>query len=282
VGAVVLPLTACAFARLGLSLREKSQKGREMQGGLKQNRPLSALPDGRGSVTVTARFSGGVFTQTRLLASPAWLTAAHSGRFALEAALSNVPANSPFSRRRTRSRSARVLRPARRGLLAATWLPLVLAALILFLMGWWFHSRYTVSLQSPILISFQAPVVVAERLSTVGASEARMDQHGRHLSAWQEYACRQFGPDCRIAPAIQRAENPQGKCEIYRYNSDGTLDWGYFQINTVHLKRPGLNLRDLLDCKANIDFAVQLYREKGGFTPWSTFNAGTYRRFMGQ
>jgi hypothetical protein len=53
--------------------------------------------------------------------------------------------------------------------------------------------------------------------------------------------------------AIQRAENPAGKCEIYHYNSDGTLDWEYFQINTVHLKRAGLNLRDLLDCKANID-----------------------------
>jgi hypothetical protein len=31
--------------------------------------------------------------------------------------------------------------------------------------------------------------------------------------------------------------NPRGACEIYHYNSDGTLDWGYFQINTVHLKR---------------------------------------------
>ena len=61
-----------------------------------------------------------------------------------------------------------------------------------------------------------------------------------------------------------------------------TLEDPTFQINTVHLKRPGLNLRDLLDCKANIDFAYQLYREKGGFTPWSTYNDGRYRRYMGQ
>ena len=66
----------------------------------------------------------------------------------------------------------------------------------------------------------------------------------------------------------------------YHYNTDGSLDWGYFQINTVHLERPGLNLRDLLDCKANIDFAHQLYLEKGGFTPWSTFKNGRYRQFM--
>ena len=80
-------------------------------------------------------------------------------------------------------------------------------------------------------------------------------------------------PACTSDPTCG---DPQGKCDIYHYNTDGSLDWGYFQINTVHLERPGLNLRDLLDCKANIDFAHQLYLEKGGFTPWSTFKtAGT-------
>jgi hypothetical protein len=158
---------------------------------------------------------------------------------------------------------------------------LVLVAGIGVAILWWFHSQYTVNLQSPFVLRFQSPLVIAERITTDGAVRARADQHGKRLSAWQEYACRKFGPDCRVALAIQRAENPQGKCEIYHYNTDGTLDWGYFQINTVHLKRPGLNLRDLLDCKANIDFAYQLYRERGGFTPWSTYNNGLYRRFLG-
>ena len=79
------------------------------------------------------------------------------------------------------------------------------------------------------------------------------------MTAYQQYACNKFGPACRIALAVQRAENPRGDCEIFHYNTDGTLDWGYFQINTVHLKRAGVNLRDLLDCKANIDFAYKLY-----------------------
>ncbi len=145
---------------------------------------------------------------------------------------------------------------------------------------WWFTSNYTVSFQSPILVQLQWPVVISERISSVEAEEARADQQGHPLSAGQEYACRQFGSDCRVALAIQRAENPKGKCEIYHYNFDGTLDWGYFQINTVHLKRPGLNLRDLLDCKANIDFAYQLFREKHGFSPWSTYTSGKYRQFL--
>ena len=108
---------------------------------------------------------------------------------------------------------------------------------------------------------------------------AQADQLGRRLTAYQQYACNKFGSACRIALAVQRAENPRGACETYHYNSDGTLDWGYFQINTVHLKRAGVNLRDLLDCKANIDFAYQLYTERG-FEPWTTFNNGAYRQFL--
>jgi hypothetical protein len=133
----------------------------------------------------------------------------------------------------------------------------------------WFHGQYTVSLESLLSIKVQWPLVIAERIISDAEAGAQKDQNEHRLSAWQEYACRKFGADCRAALAIQRAENPKGKCEIYHYNSDGTLDWGYFQINTIHLKRPGLNLRDLLDCKANRDFAYQLYRERGGFTPRS-------------
>jgi hypothetical protein len=142
-----------------------------------------------------------------------------------------------------------------------------------------FHARYTLSLQAPIKLRLQWPLVVEPRTHSVEAGEAQLDQR-RPLTAYQQYTCLKFGPACRIALAIQRAENPEGKCETYHYNSDGTLDWGYFQINTVHLKRPGLNLRDLLDCQANIDFAYQLYSEQQSFAAWSVYNNGAYRKYL--
>jgi hypothetical protein len=141
------------------------------------------------------------------------------------------------------------------------------------------RDRYTFSLQSPVRLRFQSPLVIEPRKTGDETAGAQADQSGHRLTAWQQYACNKFGPDCRVALAIQRAENNKGACEIYHYNSDGTLDWGYFQINTVHLTRAGLNLRDLLDCRANIDFAYQLYRERG-FQPWSTYNSGAYRKFL--
>jgi hypothetical protein len=140
-------------------------------------------------------------------------------------------------------------------------------------------ERYTFSLQSPVRVHFQWPLVIAERSSENESVGAQADQHGKRLSAYQQYTCRKFGTACRVALAIQRAENPKGACEIYHYNTDGTLDWGYFQINTIHLQRPGVNLRGLLDCKANIDFAYQLYQERG-FSPWTTYNTRAYLTFM--
>jgi len=141
------------------------------------------------------------------------------------------------------------------------------------------QARYTITLQSPVRMRLQWPLVIAPRISPEEAGAAQADQMGRRLTAYQQYACNKFGPACRIALAVQRAENPRGACEIYHYNTDGTLDWGYFQINTVHLKRAGVNLRDLLDCKANIDFAYKLYAERG-FEPWTTFQSGAYRQFL--
>lgn len=152
---------------------------------------------------------------------------------------------------------------------------------IAFCVYWVFqiHARYTFSLQLPVRVRLHWPVVMARRIDSEDAKLAQLDQR-RPLTAYQQYACLKFGPACRVALAIQRAENPEGKCETYHYNSDGTLDWGYFQINTVHLKRPGLNLRDLLDCRANIDFAYQLYSERESFSAWSTYNNGLYRKYL--
>ncbi|MDE3164809.1 MAG: hypothetical protein KGN36_03310 [Acidobacteriota bacterium] len=159
------------------------------------------------------------------------------------------------------------------------WGLLFLCAAGLGIAGGVLQANYTFSVQWPLRVRLQTPLVIAPRVWPEEADAARADQLGRRLTAYQQYACNKFGAACRVALAVQRAENPRGVCEVYHYNTDGTLDWGYFQINTVHLKRPGLNLRDLLDCKANIDFAYQLYTERG-FQPWSTYTSGAYLRYL--
>ena len=176
----------------------------------------------------------------------------------------------PRRRRVRRSNSVRTL--------SRSFGLLLLLAAILGTAVFIIEAEYTVSFRSPLRVRLQWPVVIAAKTSGE-STEAQSDQFNHRLTAYQQYACNKFGSACRIALAVQRAENPRGDCEIYHYNSDGTLDWGYFQINTVHLKRSGVNLRDLLDCKANIDFAYQLYTEKG-FEPWTTYRTGAYLEFL--
>ena len=176
----------------------------------------------------------------------------------------------PRRRRVRRSNSVRTL--------SRSFGLLLLLAAILGMAVFIVEAEYTVSFRSPLRVRLQWPVVMAARTSGE-TTEAQSDQFGHRLTAYQQYACNKFGSACRIALAVQRAENPRGDCETYHYNPDGTLDWGYFQINTVHLKRVGVNLRDLLDCKANIDFAYQLYTEKG-FEPWTTYRSGAYLEFL--
>jgi hypothetical protein len=183
----------------------------------------------------------------------------------------SLTSTAPKRARGRRSKSPRI--PA--GLLGL----LLLSAIGIGAVTVMFQAHYTLTLQSPLRVRFQWPLAISARISPAEAGAAQADQFGRRLTAYQQYACNKFGSACRIALAVQRAENPRGACEIYHYNSDGTLDWGYFQINTVHLKRAGMNLRNLLDCKANIDFAYKLYTERG-FEPWTSFTSGAYRQFL--
>jgi hypothetical protein len=148
------------------------------------------------------------------------------------------------------------------------------------------YCLFGASAAAPMTDTPETPDSASRHLNQIQFSDSeksagQADPMKELLTPYQRYMCEKFGPACSVALAIQYAENPQGACEIYHYNSsDGTLDWGYFQINTVHLMKPGLNLRDLLDCKANIDFAYELYR-RSGFEPWSTYVSGDYRKFLG-
>lgn len=191
----------------------------------------------------------------------------------MRVALNAVAPRAAPRRPRRRSRSGSPWISSRRfGLLLALAAIAGVGAVVL-------QAEFTITLRSPLRLELQSPVVLAPRTSEKETAEAQADQFGHRLTAYQQYACNKFGSACRTALAVQRAENPRGDCEIYHYNSDGTLDWGYFQINTVHLKRAGVNLRSLLDCHANIDFAYQLYAERG-FEPWTTYRNGAYLQFL--
>ena len=82
-----------------------------------------------------------------------------------------------------------------------------------------------------------------------------------------------------MALAVSQAENGTRKCDRQGgKNSNGTYDWGVFQINEVHLKK-GYSHDDLKDCLTNIKIAKAIY-DRQGWEPWSVYKNQSYKKFL--
>ena len=70
---------------------------------------------------------------------------------------------------------------------------LLLWAAIVGAVGAALQTQYTFTIQSPLRVHLQWPIVMAPRLSTEQSGEAQADQFGHRLTAFQQYACNKFG-----------------------------------------------------------------------------------------
>lgn len=79
-----------------------------------------------------------------------------------------------------------------------------------------------------------------------------------------------------IATAIALAESG-GNTAITNHDSNGTTDYGLWQINSVHSQ---YNTTKLLDPGYNAGAAFLISGGGNNWTPWSTYNNGRYLQFM--
>lgn len=79
--------------------------------------------------------------------------------------------------------------------------------------------------------------------------------------------------------AIIQAESGGNPKAVNNSNSNGSSDYGLFQINTVHSELLKSNPWD--DPAANARMAYQVWKDAGGkWTPWSTYSNGAYQQFL--
>jgi murein DD-endopeptidase MepM/ murein hydrolase activator NlpD len=87
------------------------------------------------------------------------------------------------------------------------------------------------------------------------------------------------GRNLEIAVAIAGAESRYDPSVRSPRNSDGSYDHGLWQINSVH--RDLLGKGDWRDPAMNAWMAYQVFRQEGNsWTPWTTYNSGSYRRYL--
>ena len=126
----------------------------------------------------------------------------------------------------------------------------------------------SVSIQWPFRIEDRKPQVLAPIEKQVNMPELKTDI--------EKYICDKFGVmDCKIALSIAKAESNLN-CNAFNINTNGSVDLGIFQLNSVHLKKGGeWTLANMSDCEKNVDLAYQLWTEQGWHV-WSAFLNGSY------
>jgi hypothetical protein len=87
--------------------------------------------------------------------------------------------------------------------------------------------------------------------------------------------------------AIAYAESSATIKKVSQPNFNGTRDYGFMQINSVHFNEPtfksrGWNAQTMLELGPNIDAAGFLSNGWKNWKPWVTFNTGAYLLFIPQ
>lgn len=126
----------------------------------------------------------------------------------------------------------------------------------------YFVNTHTFSFRSPI--NFHVPLSIAKRV--YAEAETKIVEvskpDGLPFNDNERYLCKVFGDQCKQALMIQHLENGNEACDRMHVNTNGTVDFGFMQINSVHLNDK-IKLADLIDCHANVDIAYSLYKAQG-------------------
>ena len=85
------------------------------------------------------------------------------------------------------------------------------------------------------------------------------------------------GAQVPIAVAVALAESG-GDPTAENHDSNGTTDYGLWQINSVH----GYDPNQLLDPAFNAKAAYEVSGGGTHWTPWVTYNSGAYKQYLGQ
>jgi hypothetical protein len=79
-----------------------------------------------------------------------------------------------------------------------------------------------------------------------------------------------------VMPCIGWAES-RLRSDAEHTNTNGTIDRGWLQINSIHVDAGKLTVADCFDARKSAEFAFKLSNGGTKFTPWSTFNSGAYK-----
>jgi hypothetical protein len=88
-----------------------------------------------------------------------------------------------------------------------------------------------------------------------------------------------FGGSAPTAIAVAMCESGI-RNEAEGHNTDGSTDYGVFQINSVHRAKVGGDLSKLHNVDINIQVAYQISGGGSNWNPWTTYKSGCYKKYL--
>jgi lysozyme-like protein len=86
--------------------------------------------------------------------------------------------------------------------------------------------------------------------------------------------------NARVMAAIAEAES-SGNPHATNRNRNGSVDYGLTQINTIHDVHFGEGwARQALNPHKAFAHAHVIWKQAGGFHPWTTYNNGAYKLYL--
>ena len=138
----------------------------------------------------------------------------------------------------------------------------------------WF-DRHKIVKNRIVSVTFKWPLTIQKREPQI--IEKIIEPYPEDLidTPVKKYICDTFGVyDCKIALGIVASES-NFNTEAWNINSNGTIDIGIWQINSVHFSKEGCSIRDALDPIRATDCAHRIF-EESGWQSWTVFNNGAF------
>jgi hypothetical protein len=141
----------------------------------------------------------------------------------------------------------------------------------------WFDG-HKIQFNQVINIQVQSPITIKDREVEVKQIVQVINQIPNPVDLktdTEKYIYEKFGiENYKQAIAIARAESGLRE-DAWNVNTNGSIDIGIFQVNSVHFKDPGCSLKEVTTMKGNVDCAYEMFKVSG-FNPWVAFKSGAF------
>lgn len=139
-----------------------------------------------------------------------------------------------------------------------------------------FFDKNYFAFNTPINMKFLSPIEIKQRKPQIIEKKLILEYPEEIDTPIEKYICDKWGVyECKTALAVSKAENGTRQPDRFNVNTNGTIDVGIFQINSMHFKKEGCSLAEIVIAERNVDCAYQIWKVQR-WSPWVAFKNGNY------